>query len=259
MLCDADLDFMRSPLGAPARIVVRMESDDPAPLVRALTRCVDLCPGAILQFTRAYESIASGMFSEMPVEYPWLDEASFEHFDPLRRAEPIVVGRPGPATPFDDHPDDPALYRALVRDGHRVVVPQTPFLLRAFRNDRPDARPVLDAGADFAARTVPHVVLHRGRPGGRGCADERILAAMAASRAVVVFTGALGASEWIVDGRTGFVVETTDEARTRIGLLARDEPLRAAVGGAAREAAIELLRRQRERALRFYFGAGTNE
>ena len=82
---------------------------------------------------------------------------------------------------------------------------------------------------------------------------------MAASRAVVVFTGALGASEWIVDGRTGFVVETTDEARTRIGLLARDEPLRAAVGGAAREAAIELLRRQRERALRFYFGAGTNE
>jgi len=104
---------------------------------------------------------------------------------------------------------------------------------------------------------MPGIVLHRGHDGGRGCADERILAAMAAARPVVVFTGALGASEWIEDGRTGFVVDTADEARNRISLLARDPSLRAAMGGAAREAAIELMRRQRERALRFYFGTGS--
>jgi len=100
---------------------------------------------------------------------------------------------------------------------------------------------------------MPDVVLHRGRPGGRGCADERIFAAMAAGRPVVVFAGALGASEWIENGRTGFVVTTGDDARSIIGLLARDDALRAGVGGAAREAVIELLRRQRERARRFYF------
>ena len=258
VLCDADLDFAPSSRGAPARIVVRMDGDDPGPLLRALTRCRDLCPDAVLQFTRPCESVAAGMARAMPVEYPWLDAAPVERIDDVPRRDPITVGRPGPGTPLDDHPDDPALYRALIRDGHRVVVPGTPFLLRAFRDDRPDERPVLDAGGDVPARAMPDIVLHRGHYGGRGCADERILAAMAAGRPVVVFTGALGASEWIQDGRTGFVVETSDEARARIGLLAREEGLHAAVGGAAREAAIELIRRQRERALRFYFGIGAN-
>jgi len=49
------------------------------------------------------------------------------------------------------------------------------------------------------------------------------------------------------------VVTTGDDARSIIGLLARDDALRAGVGGAAREAVIELLWRQRERARRFYF------
>ena len=75
---------------------------------------------------------------------------------------------------------------------------------------------------------------------------------MAASRALVVFAGALGASEWIVEGRTGFVVENAEEARARIGSLARDGALRAAIGSAAREVVITLLQRQRERACRFY-------
>jgi hypothetical protein len=259
VLCDTHVEFAPSPRGPPVRIVVRMDGDDPASLLRALTRCRDLCPDAVLQFTRPCEAVATGMSRAAPVEYPWLDPLSFEQADGVLLRDPITIGRPGPATPLDDHPDDPALYRALIRDGHRVVVPQTPFLLRAFRDDRPDARPVLDAGYDVLARTMPDIVLHRGRHGGRGCADERILAAMAGGRAVVVFAGALGASEWIENGRTGYVVETGDEARKRIALLARDEALRAAVGGAARETVIELLRRQRERALRFYFGAGPNE
>jgi tetratricopeptide (TPR) repeat protein len=259
VLCDADIEFAPSPHGPPARIVVRMDGDDPAPLLRALTRCRDLCPDAVLQFTRPCEAVAADTSGTMPVEYPWLDIASCAGSDGRPVQEPITIGRPGPAVPLDDHPDDPALYRALIRDGHRVAMPETPFLLRAFRDDPPGARPVLDAGPDFLARTMPDIVLHRGHHGGRGCADERILAAMAAGRPVVVFTGALGASEWIEDGRTGFVVETADEARTRIALLARERTLRAAMGRAAREAAIELMRRQRERALRFYFGTGAIE
>ena len=253
VLCDANIEFAPSPQGAPARIVIRMDSDDPAPLLRALTRASDLCPGAALQFTRPHEAVATGMARAAPVEYPWLDQASFERSEEVLRRNPLTIGRPGPASPLDDHPDDPALYRALIHDGHRVFVPRTPFLVRAFRDDRPDGRPILDAGADVVPLTMPDVVLHRGRPGGRGCADERIFAAMAAGRPVVVFAGALGASEWIENGRTGFVVTTGDDARSIIGLLARDDALRAGVGGAAREAVIELLWRQRERARRFYF------
>jgi hypothetical protein len=259
VLCDADIDFAPSPHGPPGRIVVRMDGDDPAPLLRVLTRCRDLCPEAMLQFTRPCEEVAAGMSRTMPVEYPWLDTAACARSDERPLQEPVTIGRPGPAASLDDHPDDPALYRALIRDGHRVAIPETPFLLRAFRDDPPGARPVLDAGPDFLARAMPGIVLHRGHYGGRGCADERILAAMAAERPVVVFTGTLGASEWIEDGRTGFVVNTADEARTRIALLARDRTLRAAMGSAAREAAIDLMRRQRERALRFYFGTGAIE
>ena len=101
---------------------------------------------------------------------------------------------------------------------------------------------------------MPDVVVYRGRPGSRGSADDRLLAAMAAGRPVVVFESGLGAAEWIDGGRTGFVVKTDDDARRCIGVLARDAALRTQIGRAAREATLDLLRRQRERALRFYFG-----
>ena len=157
--------------------------------------------------------------ASMPVEYPWIDEALFAAALPDASTTRISIGRTGPSDPGDDHPNDPALYRRLMEDGYRVAVPSTPFLRRAFRDDPSAPRPELTEGG----ANLPDVMLFRGRRGRhRGDGDARVLAAMAAARPVVVFAQTLGAREWIEQGRTGFVVESEDDARRCIDGLARD-------------------------------------
>jgi glycosyltransferase involved in cell wall biosynthesis len=82
---------------------------------------------------------------------------------------------------------------------------------------------------------------------------------MAAARPVIVFAQTLGAREWIEQGRTGYVVDSEDEARRRIDELARDAALRRNVGVAAREVAAAVMRTQRDRARVFYLGVSVNE
>jgi len=259
VLIDDDLDIEASSDSHPARVIVRMDHEDAAPLVRALVRARDLFPGASLQFTRPYEAISEGVPAAMPVEYPWFDPALLDAA-PNEDDARVSVGRHGPAGAAEDHPNDPALYRALIGDGHRVLVPETPFLRRAFRDDALDSRPeFLFERNDWKPDRIPDVVFYRGRPAVRGGADARILEAMAAARPVVVFAQGLGAREWIEHGKSGFIVDAEDEARRCIDSLAKDASLRRAVGSAAREAAAALLRAQRQRARDFYFATMVNE
>ncbi|HSC97863.1 MAG TPA: tetratricopeptide repeat protein, partial [Casimicrobiaceae bacterium] len=259
VLVDDDLDFEATCDADPARVVVRMNHYDVAPLVRALARLRDLFPRAQLQFTRTCEGTGTGIARAMPVEYPWVD-ASLLAVAPPENNAVITVGRQGPAVASEDHPNDPALYRALLVDGHRVRVPPTPFLQRAFRDDAPESRPEFHSErSDGRPDAIPDVVFYRGRPSSRGGADARILAAMAAARPVVVFALGLHAQEWIEHGKSGFVVDTEDDARRCINALARDQSLRQAAGAAARRAAAALLFAQRRRARAFYFGVSVNE
>jgi glycosyltransferase involved in cell wall biosynthesis len=198
-------------------------------LLRALTRLRDAYPHAQLQFTRPFEDIVAPVAGAMPVEYPWIAEAAFAAALPDAPKTQIAIGRTGPPELGDDHPNDPAFYRRLMDDGYRVVVPATSFLRRAFRDDPSGVRPELVEGGALAGRPdLPDVMLFRGRPGRRGDADARILAAMAAARPVIVFAQALGAREWIEQGRTGFVVESRGRGpRPHQMLLANDAALAA--------------------------------
>ena len=258
VLIDDDLDFETPCDAHPARVVVRTDRDDAAPLVRALARMRDAFPSAQLQFTRACEGTGAGVARAMPVEYPWIDARLLDVAPPEDDAV-ITVGRPGPADGSEDHPNDPALYRAVIADGHRVLVPQTPFLRRAFSDDARESRPQFHSDNGGQADRIPDILFYRGRPTSRGGADARILAAMAAARPVVVFAHGLGAREWIEHGKSGFVVDTDDDARRCINALAQDKSLRRAVATAARDTAAALLFAQRQCARAFYLGVRVNE
>ncbi len=255
VLFDAAIELTRPrAVGAPARVVVRMNRDDPESLVRSLARVADAYPGARLDVTRPFAEAAPDDARAVPVDYPWIDAALLDVAPaPARADAAVTVGRTWAPGGADDHPNDPALYRALAADGHRVMVTATPFLERAFRDDpkatRPTFRPPAAPGAD-----LPDVVLHRGRPGHRGASDVHLLEAMAAARPVVVFADAIGAREWLRDGANGFVVADEQAARSCILRLARDARLRALIGRAARETARELVEDRRDRARAFYLG-----
>src|SRR6185312_6910408 len=96
VLVDDNLDFEAPCDADPARVVVRMNDDDVAPLVRALGRMRDLFPRARLQFTRTCEGTGAGIARAMPVEYPWVD-ASLLDVAPPENNGVITVGRQGPA------------------------------------------------------------------------------------------------------------------------------------------------------------------
>src|SRR5215468_9197358 len=116
----------------------------------------------------------------------------------------LVVGRHGPAEHGDDHPDDAKLYRRLANAGHRVSVPATEMLQRAltaFAADRCSS--AIELGAAGPVLDEIDLFLYRGDPNRCGYGDSRILEAMAAARAPIVFAMAIGAREWIADGVNG--------------------------------------------------------
>ena len=240
----------------PERIVVRVTRDDPESLLRCLARLQEVWPHSVLQFTLPHAQVARLDMQGMPIEYPWIDPALFALPSPTKRAA-LVIGRPGPAAPGDDHPNDGALYRGLIADKHRIEVPDTPFLRRAFADDA--VRPTLvgERAADLTLQGLD-VVLFRGAQGMSGSADARVLEAMAAARPVVIFAHCLGAREWIVNARTGFVVETEEEARRCLAQLAATPGLRRDIGLAARQVAVEVMEAQRPRARAFYLGVSLN-
>jgi tetratricopeptide (TPR) repeat protein len=259
VLFDAETDWaLRVGMSHPERIVVRLPRDDPEALLRCLARLQEAWPHSALQFTLPHAQIPGGDGHGMPVEYPWIDPALFAL--PLAtNTTSLVIGRHGPAAPGDDHPNDGALYRSLIADGHRVEVPETPFLRRAFEDDAPAKRPTL-AGEHVAGLALQgfDVVLFRGAHNLAGSADARVLEAMAAARPVVAFAHSVGAREWIVNARTGFVVETDEEARLCIAQFAASRHLRHEIGLAARHVAVAAMEAQRLRARAFYLGVSLN-
>lgn len=252
---DDSWEFLAGTLN-PKRIVVRLPRDDPEALLRCLARLQEAWPQAALQFTLPHAQLPRDDEQRMPVEYPWIDPALFA-LPPATNETSLVVGRPGPAAPGDDHPNDGALYRALIADGHRIVVPETPFLRSAFADDA--ARPTLidERDAVFGLEGFD-VVLFRGAHNLAGSADARVLEAMAAARPVVAFAHSVGAREWIVNARTGFVVNTDEEARQCIAQLAASRRLRQEIGLAARRVAVAAMDAQRLRARAFYLGVSLN-
>ena len=220
-----DVVDLRPGSTSPVRIVIRGSRDDPEAILKCLARLQEAWPDAALRCTLPHVGILDDQ-AAMQVDYPWIDPALLRV--PLPEVESaLVVGRHGPCTPRSDHPNDGALYRALLADGHRIDVPASVFLRRAFADDPHSER--LRLRDDHEGEADPQsigIALFRGAYDVSGAADARILESMAAARPVVAFAHGIGAREWLLNGRTGFIVETEQEARSCIATLAASPGLR---------------------------------
>jgi len=245
---------------AATRIVIRMPRNDPASLVRGYARLSGAMTDAPQDFTLPHAGLVDAQANDVAVEYPWIDPL-FLSMDPPDPGShrPLVIGRHGPARGGEDHPDDLALYEALGAAGHRILVPRTVSLARLLANAEVIASYALEVRDEGPALSEIDLFLYRGDPNRPGCADARLLEAMAAARVAIVFPAGVGAREWIVDGENGFVVASEADAERRVARLAEDRNLVRRVGLAARESVIAIARRQRRRAVAFYLSVNLNE
>jgi len=245
---------------AARRIVIRMPRNDPASLVRAYARLAGATTDAPLDFTLPHAGLVDAEANDLAIEYPWIDPSLLRMEPPgLGSHRSLVVGRHGPAGAGEDHPDDLAFYLRLGATGHRIVVPRTAALARLLAESGVDASSDIEVRDEGPALSEIDLFLYRGDPNQPGCADARLLEAMAAARVAIVFPGSEGAREWIVDGENGFVVASEEDAQRRIARLSEDRDLLRRIGVAARESVIAIMRRQRRRALAFYLSVNLNE
>jgi glycosyltransferase involved in cell wall biosynthesis len=165
----------------------------------------------------------------------------------------FTVGRLSRPASLKHHPDDPALYRQLVDHGCRVRIMgpsqdlkaelsglESVELLPAYAQD---ARLFLQGLDCFFYRTSEQYL----EPSGRVVTE-----AMACGLLVVCHNRG-GYTEWIDDGRNGFLFDTQQEALEILLKLKEDPALREAVGRAARQTAEELFSRDvRSEIVEFY-------
>jgi len=168
---------------------------------------------------------------------------------------PLIIGRHSRDDRMKFHPNDPAFFRQLVRDGHQVIILGGTRLSKAFEHDARDGQiellpesrgnmvHFLDGLDCFFYRTHPHLIETGGTV---------VLEAMSMSLPVVLFAQRLGVAELIEHGVNGYLVDTEEEARACFQLLAGNANLRRTVGDAARETIVTTMKNQKDVLLDFY-------
>ncbi|HEY2818822.1 MAG TPA: glycosyltransferase [Casimicrobiaceae bacterium] len=238
------------------RIVIAHNIDLPVELVQRLTQIREGAPSVPIDLT--FPSARFARHAGLPgaVEVPFIDLQRFVPHARMSSGSTLVIGRHSRDDPSKHHPNDPSLYRRLVGLGHRVRLLGGTFLGRALEGDA--ARPAIEllpAGAEPAPAFLASLdcFLYRKSPDWYETGGTAILEAMGTGLPVVVFDDC-GAADWIDSDRTGFVVNSEDEALAAIARLANEPALRERIGVAARAQAIELVDRQRQLARAFYLG-----
>lgn len=195
-----------------------------------------------------FPSVMFRRFTGLPgtVEYSPVDTEVF--CPPAARAlecRPLRIGRHGRAWEYKFHPNDPALFRALLANGHRVRVLGGSEIARAFEEDR-DSPELLEVGAQGAADFLRDldVFLYRKHPQFMETGGTVIMEAMATALPVVAFPRDCGNAELIEDGKNGFLVSSEADALARIERLRAEPELRLRLGQAARATIVELMRAQ---------------
>lgn len=171
------------------------------------------------------------------------------------RGSPLIIGRHSRDERLKFHPNDPAFFRQLVRDGHQVRILGGTTLAKAFEHDASDGRiellpesrgdmvHFLDGLDCFFYRTHPHWIETGGTV---------VMEAMSMRLPVVLFAQRLGVAELIEHGVNGYLVDTEEEARACFQLLAGNANLRHSVGEAARETIVTTMKNQKNVLLDFY-------
>ncbi len=237
-----------------ARLVLCLPTDSPEAVVRLLTRIEATCGEAEVRITVPGASARSYANPGVGTQYPWIVPPAAAPAERAGGNRGLVLGRLSAGAPTEHALSDLELYRNLLAGGHRirlhdgapaaalfVSVQQAPGLELLREHEQ--------SPGDFLA-SLDVYLYGRGLQAARD-GDAKLLTAMAAGRAVVVFAQALESPELVVPGKTGFVVASNAEAVECIGRLAAEPALLRAMGNAARMSVMRLMAAQRERVRAF--------
>jgi hypothetical protein len=239
----------------PQRVTICYNTASAEELVARLVALEDLEPGFALDLS--FPSATFRDTCELPgaVEYPPIDVARFRPRCPqVGGVRPLAIGRHSRDARLKFHPNDPAFFRTLTAEGHRVRVLGGTCLARALAPEveagsialEPEARdvvPFLD-GLD--------VFVYRVHPEGHEAGGTVIMEAMAMELPVIVFADRVCGAELIAHGRSGFLVASESEALAVIRELRRDPELRHSIGTVARATLVATMAAQPESQRNFY-------
>jgi glycosyltransferase involved in cell wall biosynthesis len=183
------------------------------------------------------------------VEVSIIDLESFVPKAKLR-SERLVIGRHSRAQKFKHHPNDPELYRKLVRVGFDVRVLGGTCLDEIAGEPGIELLPVDSEPIPEFLQSLD-VFFYRTDPSWTESFGRVIAEAMACGLPCVAETGA-GYQELIQSGENGFLFDTEDEAH-EILLRLRDDPeLRLRLGDAARRSVVAHYERELPKVLDYY-------
>ena len=241
-------------LTLPRRIILVYNTPDPEPLAK-LVHSLSRRGSRTVELVYASESLKRSIGLPGVVHPSPID---LDRFAPAQRSaarddrHPFTVGRLSRDVPDKHHPGDPQFYQRLVAAGCRVRIMGgvslerlgcTADTIELLPECAEEPQVFLQALDCFFYRTANHLTETFGRV---------VLEAMACGIPVVCQNRG-GYVEVIESGKNGFLFETESEGLEILLRLKHDEPLRAAIGVAARETVRNLYSSDRRREMADFY------
>ncbi|MDP2811641.1 MAG: glycosyltransferase family 4 protein [Rhodocyclaceae bacterium] len=159
---------------------------------------------------------------------------------PVRETNGFCVGRHSRDTPDKHHPDDPSLYRMLTFAGCKVRVMGGTCLAASLARDAAgiELLPEESGAASEFLRSLD-CFFYRTAPSWSETGGRVILEALSSGLPVVAHAAG-GYTDWIENGRNGYIFESQEEAFDLVMRLRKDAALRQSMAAAARQSALEL-------------------
>jgi glycosyltransferase involved in cell wall biosynthesis len=235
-------------MSRPSRITIGLETDHLEALIVKLVQFEEIQPGFTLDLIYPDARLGDAIGLPGVVRYPPVDT---ERFSPSRiRPEghgPLMIGRHSRGGHSGSHPNDPAFYRQLVREGHRVRIAGDTGLAGALVQDIAKGGITLlpeNRGGQVEFLAGLDCYIHRAHPHFYDAGSAEIMEAMSMALPVIAFSGSPAIAELIEHGRNGYLVDSENHAMECIRQLASSPELRSMMGAAARATMIEVMQRQ---------------
>jgi tetratricopeptide (TPR) repeat protein len=237
------------------RIVIRVNTDLPEPLVERMTDIHESLRGIQVDFTFPSKLFRRSTGLPGEIEYPRPDPERFSPLPRKKRECHFMIGRHSRDDKTKHHPNDPAFYRQLVQHGYRLRI-LGGHSLHAALHDSPESSSIelLPEGSNDPMDFLSGIdcFFYRKHPNLYETGGNVVFEAMLMSLPVVVFGDRIGPSEIIEHEHNGYLVNNEAEAMRYIDELAANPELCERIGKAARQAILDLIDKQNPRLLNFY-------